>query len=87
MLLGKKIKNDKCFKENRFFYLIARFGLIIKKNNLKNNIGRLTDNGLTDAVSDKPSPQTVNKNTLDAGSLIWRVVLQKLKAIFHISKK
>jgi carbon monoxide dehydrogenase subunit G len=56
-------------------------------NNLKNNIGRLTDNGLTDAVSDKPSPQMENKNTLDAGSLIWRVVLQKLKAIFHISKK
>lgn len=30
---SKKIKNDKYFKENRFFYLISRFGLIIKKNN------------------------------------------------------
>jgi uncharacterized protein len=56
-------------------------------NNLKGNIGHLRDANHSAVSKDEKSPQEFDANTLNVGSLIWRVLLRKFKALFHLSSK
>jgi carbon monoxide dehydrogenase subunit G len=56
-------------------------------NNLKGNIGRLHDVNDSSAMKVEQLSNQSDSNTLNIGSLIWRVLLQKFKALFHSGSK
>lgn len=55
-------------------------------NNLKGNIGHLRDANNSSMNKDE-SHQEFNVKTLNVGSLIWRVLLGKFKALFHFGSR
>jgi len=56
-------------------------------NNLKGNIGHLRDANNSSINKDESSHQEFDVNTLNVGSLIWRVLLRKFKALFHLGSR
>ena len=56
-------------------------------NNLKGNIGHLHDANNSSINKDEASHQEFDTNTLNVGSLIWRILLRKFKALFHLGSK
>jgi carbon monoxide dehydrogenase subunit G len=56
-------------------------------NNLKGNIGRLHDANDSSAMKVEPLPHHSDTNALNVGGLIWKVLLQKFKALFHSGSK
>lgn len=55
-------------------------------NNLKGNLGHLRDANNSSMNKDE-SHQEFNAKTLNVGSLIWRVLLGKFKALFHFGSR
>ena len=55
-------------------------------NNLKGNIGHLR-NADNSSMNKGESHQEFNAKTLNVGSLIWRVLLGKFKALFHFGSR
>jgi hypothetical protein len=56
-------------------------------NNLQGNIGHLHDANNSSINKDESSHQEFDVNTLNVGSLIWRVLLRKFKALFHLGSR
>ena len=56
-------------------------------NNLKGNIEYLRNANNSAVSKEESSPQGLDANTLNIGSLIWRVLLRKFKALFHLGSK
>jgi len=56
-------------------------------NNLKGNIGRLHDANDSSATKIEPLSHQSDTNALNVGGLIWKVLLQKFKALFHSGSK
>ncbi len=56
-------------------------------NNLKSNIGYFRDIHHSPINKDESSHQEFDTNTLNVGSLIWRVLLRKFKVLFHLGSK
>ena len=56
-------------------------------NNLKGNIGRLHGVNDSSVMKVEQLPNQSDSNTLNIGSLIWQVLFQKFKALFHLGSR